>query len=267
MFSQTDYQWFDKEGKKIDVKNVYDDMRNYDIIFFGEIHDCAIAHHFEEDFLKFLYNENHDRLVLGLEMFEADNQTIMNEYVHKYITTKNFEDEARLWKNYKTDYKPLIEFSRENNINVVASNIPRRYASKVFNDGIESLNDLPKPSKEYIAKLPIKYDGTLSQYAAMKEMAGHESSENFPMSQAIKDATMAHFIAMQFKKDTKFLHINGAYHSDFHQGILWYLNQLKPKAKMLTISTTYQTSLETLDSENIERADYILVVKETETQD
>jgi hypothetical protein len=37
-------------------------------------------------------------------------------------------------------------------------------------------------------------------------------------------------------------HLNGTYHSDYHQGILWYLNYYGkiPFDKMLTIATVNQ---------------------------
>jgi len=45
--------------------------------------------------------------MLGAEMFESDNQLIMDEYMTgKIKNLKNFEDEAKLWPNYQTDYKP-----------------------------------------------------------------------------------------------------------------------------------------------------------------
>ncbi|MEZ4981018.1 MAG: ChaN family lipoprotein [Saprospiraceae bacterium] len=39
---------------------------------------------------------------------------------------------ARLWSNYKTDYAPLVDFAKENDLQFVATNIPRRYASLVY---------------------------------------------------------------------------------------------------------------------------------------
>ena len=59
-----------------------------------------------------------------------------------FISEKNFEKEARLWPNYKTDYKPLVSFAKDNNLSFVATNIPRRYASAVFKNGLKKLRNL-----------------------------------------------------------------------------------------------------------------------------
>ena len=48
---------------------------------------------------------------MGMEMFESDNQLILDEYLHGQITGDRFEDEARLWPNYSTDYAGLISYA------------------------------------------------------------------------------------------------------------------------------------------------------------
>jgi hypothetical protein len=68
-------------------------------------------------------------------------------------------------------------------------------------------------------------------------------------SQAFKDATMAKFILANLKPATFFMHYNGAYHSDFYQGIMWYLLKSKPDLRITTISTVTQTDINTLENE------------------
>ena len=105
------------------------------------------------------------------------------------------------------------------------------------------------------------YDGTLSQYEKIKKMSGH-STDNLPMAQAIKDATMAESIWMHLKPNALFVHFNGSYHSDYYQGIGWYLKRERPNLRILTIGTTSQAALKKLAKENYNQADFILVVDE-----
>ena len=84
-------------------------------------------------------------------------------------------------------------------------------------------------------------------------------------AQAIKDATMAHFILENYKTGSTFLHYNGAFHSDFHEGILWYLQQQKPDLNYVTITTVSQKDISKLDKENKGRADFIICVDEDMT--
>jgi uncharacterized iron-regulated protein len=62
-----------------------------------------------------------------------------------------------------------------------------------------------------------------------------------------------------------FLHFNGSYHSDKHQGIVWYINQQKPDSKVLTITTTSQKDISKLEDESKGVADFILVVPDDMT--
>jgi hypothetical protein len=64
------------------------------------------------------------------------------------------------------------------------------------------------------------------------------------------------------------LHFNGAFHSDYHQGILWYIQQttLGKKKKFLTISTVTQNDISKLEKENLKKADFIICVPETMTR-
>jgi len=190
------YQIYTQKGKAIKYSKMIKAMEEADIIMFGELHNNPICHWLQIELTKDLHASKGDKLVLGAEMFESDNQIIIDEYFDGFFGTKKFEADARLWPNYTTDYKPLIEFARENNLDFIATNVPRRYASVVHKKGLEELEKLPEASKAYLPELPIAYDGELSSYKEMLEMMkgmGH-ANENMPKAQAIKDATMAYFI-------------------------------------------------------------------------
>ncbi|PIX35601.1 MAG: iron-regulated protein, partial [Bacteroidetes bacterium CG_4_8_14_3_um_filter_31_14] len=116
--------------------------KDADFVFFGEDHDNPIAHWLEYELLTDLYQVKKEELIVGAEMFEADNQLILNEYLEDKIDDKKFQEEARLWPNYKTDYKPLIKFCKDSSVQFVATNIPRRYASMVAKKGFEILDSL-----------------------------------------------------------------------------------------------------------------------------
>lgn len=261
------YQLYTKEGKKTTYKKLLKEAEGADVVLFGEYHDNSLIHWLQLEFTKDLSTEKY--LVLGAEMFEADNQKELNQYLAGEIDQKAFDTVARLWSNYKTDYKPIIDYAKANNIPVVATNVPRRYASQVYKKGLESLEDLSDEEKKWIAPLPIAYDGSLPGYQKMIEMmAGHggASGENMPKAQAIKDATMAYFITQNLKKDYVFVHFNGTYHSDNFEGISWYLKKAKPELKIVTISAVSQKDVAELEKDSKQKADFILVVDEDMTK-
>ncbi len=265
------YKLYNSEGKEIEFETMIADFVDEDIIFFGELHDNPISHWLELEITKACYEKINDKLVLGAEMFEADNQLILDEYLTEIIPNKNFENEMRLWANYETDYKPLIEFAKEKKLKFVASNIPRRYAAIVSKQGFECLDSISEKAKQFIAPLPINYDSKLKCYKQMTEMKGMPKKvmimkNNLPKAQAMKDATMAYFILQNWKVGNLFFHYNGSYHSDDHQGIIWHLNKYQSNLKIKTITTILKNNNEILTKEELQKADYIIVVPESMTR-
>ncbi len=257
------YRIFTGEGKKSHYENIIKDALKSDVLFFGELHDNPIAHWLELEITKSLFAEKGKDLVLAAEMFESDNQILIDEYFGGIIKESSFESEVRKWKNYDTDYKPLLNFAKDKGLRFVASNIPRRYASVVAGGGFEALDKVSPEGLKYIAPLPIEYDPELPCYKDMLSMGGGGMAHggvNLPKAQAIKDATMAKSIADNWHKGQMVIHFNGSYHSDRHMGIIWYLNKYSPSAKVITISTVLQDNLAKLDSANMNQADFVIVV-------
>ncbi|MCF7918885.1 MAG: ChaN family lipoprotein [Candidatus Cloacimonetes bacterium] len=264
----TAYKIYTAEGVETDFSEMINKLVKADVILFGELHDNPIAHWLELEVTKALYEIAGENLILGAEMFEADNQLIIDEYLQGLIKTNHFEENIRLWNNYSTDYKPLVEFAVEKKLYLVATNIPRRYAKKVARGGFEALRTLSKEAKKYIAPLPIEYNGELACYKkmiSMSGMPGQMHADNLPRAQAIKDATMAYFISRNISRQGKFLHFNGRYHSDFQESIVWYLKKYAPELMVMTIATTLNDTL-TIPEEDRNAADFIIVIPENMTR-
>lgn len=258
------YQIFDKKGKKVNFSKVVKAGFKTEVILFGEFHDNPICHWLQLELTKEMSSKK--EVVLGAEMIEADNQMQLNEYLNGKITQKQLDSAARLWPNYKTDYKPLVDLAKAKKIPFIATNIPRRYASMVHKKGFESLLELTLQEKSWIAPQPIAYDKDLPGYKEMMTMMGEHTSVNMPKAQASKDATMAYFIAKNVKQNSVFIHYNGSFHSDNFDGINWYLRKYQPSLKIMTISTVDQSQLKKLNKEHLNKADFILVVDENMTK-
>jgi uncharacterized iron-regulated protein len=258
------YQLYTKEGKKTTYDKLLKAAEKNEVVLFGEYHDNSIVHWLQLEFTKDLAQKK--SLVLGAEMIEADNQKQLDQYLKGEINQKQFDSTARLWNNYKTDYKPLVDFAKEKNFRFIATNVPRRYASMVFKKDFTGLNDLTAEEKSWMAPLPIPFDINLPGYKSMLEMMGGHAGEKMPKAQALKDATMAHFILENINIGTIFVHYNGTYHSDNFEGISWYLKKNQPSLKILTIATVEQEDISKLEKENYTKADFILVVDKDVTK-
>lgn len=260
------YKIYDIQGKESDYSQLLKKAKEADIVLFGELHDNPICHWLQLELTNDLIEVKKNNLILGAEMFEADDQIALNEYLQGKISDKTFKDEVKLWSNYKTDYKPLIEAAKNNHLNFIATNIPRRYANMVYSKGIEKLDSIDTEAKKWICPLPMKYDANLKSYKEIFESAGGHGGENLPKSQAIKDATMAYFILKNWNKTKTFIHYNGSYHSNYHEGIEWYLKQEKPDLKIVTIGSTEQPNIDTLAAEVIGLGDFIICTPQSMTK-
>lgn len=252
------FKLYDAKGKETTYDKMLKAAQEADIVLFGELHDNPICHWLQIELTKDLYDLKKDKLVLGAEMFEADDQVVINEYLAGKISDKTLKEEVKLWPNFKTDYKPLLDLAKSKNLNFVAANIPRRYANMVYLKGLAQLDSLDTEAKKWIAPLPIKYDGNLKCYKDIYASAGGHGGENLPKSQAIKDATMAHFILKNWSKGKTFIHYNGSYHSNNHEGIEWYLKQANPSLKIMVIAATEQDNVAVLDKESMDAGDIII---------
>lgn len=263
------YRLYDIEGKASSYEKLIKDAADADIVFYGELHNDPISHWMELEITRDLYEIAGENLVTGAEMFERDDQLIINEYLRGLYDASKFEAEAKLWKNYSTDYKPLLEFAREKNLRFIATNIPRRYASMVSRSGFDVLDTLSEEAKKYIAPLPFAYDPELKGYKDMLDMGGPAMAhvnENMPKAQAVKDATMAYSILESWQGGKTFIHYNGSYHSRNFEGIIWYLQQALPELRIVSIETVMQEDISELEEGNTGIATYVVCVPENMTR-
>jgi uncharacterized iron-regulated protein len=241
-----------------------------DVLLFGELHGHPLVHRLQLKITKDLFDIRTGNIVLGAEMFEADDQLVLDEYLAGLIKPEHLVQESKVWDNYETDYRPLVDFAEEHGLRFIATNIPRRYANLVARQGIRALELLSDDAKRTIAPLPIVVDLSTPGYREMLDLgAAHGMQmrpENFVAAQAVKDATMAYFIMRNRQEKKLFIHYHGEYHSKRYGGIYWYLKRNNPGLMIGTISTI---SRETMDFEQDDhgRADYILVVTPATTGD
>ena len=127
------FQIYSDKGKKVSYKKLINKAKSADIVLFGEYHDNPISHWLELELAKDLLSK-YD-IVIGAEMLEADDQKLLDNFLKGDINLSNFDSIANLWSNFETDYLPIIKLAIENNIPVIATNIPRKYSRKVYREG------------------------------------------------------------------------------------------------------------------------------------
>lgn len=266
------YQLYKNNGKDVKYDKMIKDLAKSDMVFFGEYHSNPISHWLQLEMSKSFFEVKGEKLFFGAEMFENGNQLVIDEYLKGlYAEDKMLPELTQLWSNYKTDYKPLLEFAKENNLRFIATNIPRRYASMLNKMGIDALKELSPEALDMIGPDLEKYfDPTVKAYAEMADMMGGHvppNMLNIQTAQASKDATMAHFSLKNYNPGDFLFHFEGSYHSNYEQGIIWWINKIQPGLKIKSITTVTVSEWEEMtDEEKATIANYIIVVADSMTQ-
>ena len=258
------FKIYDTRNKQIiTIDKIVTDMNDADVLFFGEEHNDSAGHYLENKILRALHAQYGDKIVLSMEMFETDGQLVLNEYLAGTIDEARFSRDIRLWSNYK-DYRPMIEYAKQNKIPVVAANPPRRYVSLVTRRGMKSLDSLSKAAKKFLPPLP--YDTLTGRYREkfmdiMKGTPG-SSSSNIYYSQNLWDAGMSYSVYKFLKenKHKKVFHCVGGFHTEEKLGTAAQLQMRNKKLKILNIASFSDASFNDPDWEKFSyKGDYIIL--------
>lgn len=250
------------EGKEVPLREVVATLDGVDVVFFGEEHNDSIAHRVQYALYAAML-ETYGSVTLSLEMFERDVQLVLDEYLQGHITEAKLTEEGKAWSNY-ADYAPLLALAKESGQQVVAANVPTRYANLVARNGLEALHALPKASRSWMVRLPI--DTLRPEYQRKFDVAmgghGHGMGQSIFHAQLLRDATMAESIWRTWRMDRQvpILHLNGRFHSDYGLGTVDELRRRSRRIHVFTISSFPSDDFADPDwSAHVELADLIIL--------
>jgi len=251
-----------------------------DLVFVGEQHDDPATHRMELAILEGVAR-GRDYAVLPLETCERDVQPRLDAYLSGSLAEADFLKDSRPWKNYLTDYRPLVEWTRERTWPVVASNVPRPLASLVGRAGLAALDTVPAESRANVAAvISCPDDDYFDKFrAVMGDMASHGPTAGADEgkarllrtyhAQCTKDETMGESVARAWRPGRLVVHYNGSFHSDFRLGTAARAVQRTDGARMVVVTAMPVKDLDALkpSKEDRKRADYLLYVLATAKAD
>lgn len=231
-------------NKNVSWKEIIAKMDQNEILIWGEEHEDSDGHTAQLDFLKKLVDFY--PTALSLEMLEKDQQSIIDEYSRGFISEKQMLSSIPHWKNFATDYLPLVKQAKESYVPIVCANPPRRYVNAVARKGLLAYSDFSEDAYRYV---PSAY--TLGIYqsdsylAKLRAMFQEEhvspakqpmSSESMILAQYMWDQGMAESVSREsYKSGRKIFHINGRFHSDEGGGVAYRLKQMGHKVLVLSV--------------------------------
>lgn len=268
------YVIYDSKGRQTTYRRMLDAAADSDVCLFGELHNDPISHWMELNLVEDLHRLKPGRLTVGAEMWERDNQATLDEFLRdSLIDLDTYNENSRMWPNYATDYQPVLAYAAAEGIPFVATNIPRRYARMVAQQGIGILDSLDAGARAYLPEGPVAVPYDEGIYALLgesfKQMSGMPMKKSdirhYVEAQAIKDATMAYWIDRNLTPGSTFFHFHGELHSALRSGIAHYLRQYAPGKRIVTISVQ-EASDPVNYKPRMERADFLIIVPETMTK-
>jgi len=263
------YRVYTGAGELTSLEDVIADMGRHQVVFIGETHDDPTGHMLEAELLKGAHEAYASRPVaLSLEFFQRDVQPIVDEYLADLISERSFRAAARPWPRYETDYRPLVEFSKEHGVAVIAANAPRRYTSRVTLHGRESLSDLSPEALTNLPPLPygqpsVAYrDQWIRTITGVMEQDGmkcglpipepeegeepvhaaapagtHDNMGNQLHGQTLWDASMAYWISDYLTREPEalVLHMVGSFHVSQGTGTPEHLEAYRPGTSRMIV--------------------------------
>ena len=249
--------------ESVSLDEMADALQGEDVVFLGEEHGNSVAHSLQFELTKKLY-ERRGSLIVTLEMFERDVDFTLEDYLNGKLSEDEFLERSRPWPSYSDDYRPVVEWAKENGVRVVAGNVPRPVARRVAYEGVGAV----RHEKWMPAELEAPHDEYLSRF---KEAMGgrrngplSERLYNWYTAQCVKDEVMAESILRWTggaPSDPLVVHWCGKFHSDRALGTAARVLRRRPDFDIAVVSTkSGSRNLETLSAEEWADGDYLWLV-------
>jgi len=222
----------------IGLEEVEEILQKHRVVFVGEKHGHRWGHRIERMLLEMYWNVRGD-IAVAMEMLERDTQHVVDGYVRGEVSEDFFLRNTRPWKNYNTDYRPLVQFAKEMRLPVLAMNVPRRYASFVAKNKEEILFAMPNKEQTFMSqKITAPQDRYFEKFQEAMRGMPSEMISSYYRAQCFKDDTMAKSMAvfMMTNRRTSIIAYMGSFHCDERLGTVQRFSAMAPRVKSLVIS-------------------------------
>ncbi|MGF1763759.1 ChaN family lipoprotein [Aliivibrio kagoshimensis] len=233
-----DYQLLSPNQQKIDVTHFTQQIKDADVVLVGEWHTHAGIHRFQSDLLRSMH-QIHPDVALSMEQFSRDKQSVVNQYLSNDIGEQTLISEANAWPNYESDYRPLVEFAKQNNLNIIASNAPKSIVRCIGREGIDYLNKLPETQRAWLATSISLADSPYQRHFLASMHHGTETQNlNQYAAQVTWDDTMAESIVsyLTAHPNSQVMHIAGKFHIENGLGTAASILARAPHLNVVVVS-------------------------------
>ncbi|MDX2319629.1 MAG: ChaN family lipoprotein [Moritella sp.] len=189
-----DYNLQSSSGQDISLSRFVEEIKDADVVLVGEWHTHTGIHRFQTELLQAMLAAGDD-VALSMEQFTRDKQTVVDAYLAGEIGEGTLITRANAWPNYSSDYRPLVELAKTNNIDIIAANAPKHIIRCIGTEGMNYVAQLPAEQRTWLAANINTQDSAYKTHFMASMHHGDESqNENKFAAQVTWDETMAESI-------------------------------------------------------------------------
>ncbi|HIE40854.1 MAG TPA: hypothetical protein EYP76_05450 [Thiomicrorhabdus sp.] len=269
-----DFQILDSQTQTpLSVPQLAHALKEFDVVFIGEAHSNHASHLFEMQLMAELHALRPNQ-VLSLEMFNRNQQSILDRYLDGEVGEVYLIVKAPAWSNYVASYRPLVEYAKQHFIPVIAANASGDIVRCIGREGEEYLKKLPAEERGNIAEHAFidnaEYRKRYMDFLEKARKLDEEAKEKSYLAQLSRDNTMAESIyhAWQEYPEAQIIHINGSFHSDFYLGTVAALKARAPQLNIAVIAPISQEnpSNPSYSEEDLTKGQYLYLIPEQPEQ-
>lgn len=259
-----------REHRFVSFDNLVEAVRQAEVVAVGEEHYHADIQAFELQLLRALAQRRPQRVALGMEFLERDQQATVDAYLAGDMTKEVFQKRLNASLAFMQHYFPLLHYAQQVGIPVIAMNVPRRLARQVaeygFTQTMQGLNALDR------SYLPVSLGSISNTYrdyfldaVAEFHVLTEAQASRFVEASYLKDITMATALATFLDQHPTFtiLAIAGRFHFDYGLAIPTRLRQQRHGVVIRQITTMAVDAEQTFDLQPFVQdtiADYLYLV-------
>lgn len=233
-----DYQFASADGQPIALNQLPSTLVDADVVLIGEWHTHSAVHRFQTDFLKARLAETKD-VALSMEQFTRQHQDVVDEYLAGEIGEQVLMSDAAAWPNYESDYRPLVELAKSQNIDIIAANAPKPFVQCIGRNGIDYLDKLTPEERQWVATDVNTGDSPYKEkFMASMHHGTPEQTEKQFAAQVTWDETMAESIVnyLDSHPDSQVVHVAGKFHTEQGLGTAASILRRNPELNVVVIT-------------------------------
>jgi len=238
--SYYDYQLYSPKQQIISIDSLPRELKAADVILVGEWHTHAGIHRFQVDLLKQLADGN-KAVTLSMEQFSRDKQDVLDTYLASEIGEQVLIKQGAAWPNYESDYRPLVEFAKANQLEIIAANAPKPIVRCIGRQGVSYLEKLTDDERSQLATtIDTSNSPYKEKFMASMHHGKPEQTERQFAAQVTWDETMAESIVeyLALNPNKQVFHIAGLFHTQQGLGIKASILKRNPNLNVVVITPT-----------------------------